>query len=122
MIKVIQIDGKDVAFKANAATPMRYKMQTGNDYFADIMRLKSLSVLLKDDEEGEQKEIPADALAGLDFSFLYNLLWTMAKTADKDTPDLLTWLDGFDEFPLLEILMELMELITNNLQQSAKKK
>lgn len=120
MIKTVRIDGKDVVFKANAATPMRYKMQTGSDYFADIMRLKSVSNFLEAAKSGE--DIPAEALTGVDFSFLYNLMWTMAKTADKDIPDPLTWFDSFDEFPLLEVLGELMELITSNLQQTTAKK
>lgn len=36
----------------------------------------------------------------------------LAKTADKTIPDLLDWLDSFDEFPLEDIMVELEELLT----------
>ena len=36
MEKTIIIDGKEIRFKTNGATPLRYKAQFGRDYFKDI--------------------------------------------------------------------------------------
>lgn len=115
MIKTIEIDGKNILFKSNAATPIRYKQQFGSDYFADIMKLQALSQYMG------AEELPPEVLSELDFSVLYNLLWTMAKTADKSISEPLEWFDQFDEFPIIDIFPQTMELITSNLKSSKKK-
>lgn len=40
----------------------------------------------------------------------------MAKTADKDIPDPMSWLDEFDEFPMIEIVPELFGMAIASLQ------
>ena len=56
----------------------------------------------------------------LDFEIFYNIIWVLAKTADKKVPDPITWLDKFDEFPLLEILPELQDLILASIKTKKK--
>lgn len=116
MEKTLTIDGKEVTFKSTAATPLRYKAQFGKDFFSDILKMNALANL-----KGKAEEIDLDTLKHLDLEVFYNLLWTMAKTKDSSVPDPITWLDGFDEFPLFEIIPEVQELIMNNLQSSKKK-
>ena len=43
MEKTITIDGKQVRFKSNGATPLRYKAQFGKDYFKEIMKLSTIA-------------------------------------------------------------------------------
>ena len=54
-------------------------------------------------------------LESLDFSgfyFYYNSrFWVLARTADPSVPDLLTWLDSFDSFPVFVVFADLQELI-----------
>ena len=45
MEKTITIDGKEVRFKTNGATPMRYKAQFGQDYFKEILKMAPLEAL-----------------------------------------------------------------------------
>lgn len=116
MEKTITIDGRDVTFKSTAATPLRYKAQFGSDFFADILKMYPLTRL-----DLTSEDLDYEALKALDLDVFYNLLWTFAKTADKSIPDPITWLDGFDEFPLFEIIPELMDLLMRNLQASKKK-
>lgn len=104
-IKVIEIDGKQVTFKSTAATPLRYKEQFGKDYFSEIYKLKSLQKALK------SKKSDADKLANINFELFYNIAWVFAKTADKDIPEPMEWLDGFNVFPMAEIIPQLQELI-----------
>lgn len=104
-IKVIEIDGKKVKFKSTAATLLRYKEQFGKDYFSEIYKLKGLQKTLK------SKKSDAEKLASVDFELLYNIAWVFAKTADKNIPDPLEWLDGFNVFPMAEIFPQLQELI-----------
>ena len=105
MEKTLTIDGKNITFKANAATPLRYKAQFGKDFFSEVIKLEKLK---------------GDSLDGVDFDLFYNLIWTMAKTADPKIPEPITWLDGFEEFPLLEIIPEIQDLIIFSIQGKKK--
>lgn len=113
MEKTIEIGGKQITFKSTAATPLRYKAQFGKDYFAEIMKLGSLAKLNKN-------KIDYKIFAEADFEVFYNIIWVLAKTADKTIPEPITWLDSFDEFPLFEILPEIQDLITSSIQTKKK--
>lgn len=113
MEKTIEIDNKQITFKSTAATPLRYKSQFGKDFFVDIMKLSSLDGL-------NSKKINVEKIEKLDFEVFYNIIWVLAKTADKKIPDPITWLDGFDEFPLFEIVPELQDLILASIQTKKK--
>lgn len=113
MEKTIVIDGKKVTFKSTAATPLRYKNQFGKDFFVDIMKLSSLDGL-------NSKKIDMKKIEKIDFEIFYNIIWVLAKTADKKIPDPITWLDKFDEFPLFEIIPELQDLILASIKTKKK--
>jgi hypothetical protein len=104
MEKTLIIDGKEVRFKSNAATPIRYKTQFGKDFFAELIKMGS---------------IETDPSA-LDFEVFYNIAWTMAKTADPHIPDPVTWLDQFEEFPIIDIISELKDMIISTMQSKKK--
>lgn len=113
MEKTIIIDGKSVSFKSTAATPLRYKAQFRKDFFSDILKLSGLEGL-------DLGKIDTEKIDKLDFEVFYNIIWVLAKTADKSIPDPMSWLDGFDEFPLLEIIPELQDLILSSIQTKKK--
>lgn len=106
MEKTLFIDGKQVNFKSNGSIPLRYKMQFGKDFFADIMKM------MKKDGEVNPENI--------DFETFYNLAWVFAKAADKSIPAPLEWLETFESFPLIEIIGELEELLLSNLESKKK--
>jgi len=115
MEKTIEIDGKKVRFKSTAATPLRYKSQFGKDYFSEILKLEKLSKVMD-----SKKMTDAEKLANVDFELFYNIAWVFAKTSDSKIPEPLVWLDGFEVFPLDEILPELMDLMTSSMQSKKK--
>lgn len=116
MEKTITVDGKDIRFKATGSAAMRYKAQFGKDYFADVAKLNSMEKLMKIDE----KDFKPDDLDGVDTTFFFNVAWVFAKTADDSIGDPMAWLDSLDSFPIMDIMGELMGLITSTL--STKKK
>lgn len=116
MEKTLVIDGKNVSFKSTGATALRYKSQFGKDFFAEIFKLKSLEGLAK----LENAEISPEQLRTLDFEVFYNLAWVMAKTANNEVPDPITWLDSFEVFPLLDIIPQLQDMILSSLQSKKK--
>ena len=113
MERTIVIDGKQIRFKSTAATPLRYKAQFGKDFFVDILKLSSIEGL-------NSKKIDINKIDKLDFEVFYNIIWVLAKTADKKIPEPMTWLDKFDEFPLFEIIPELQDLILGSMQTKKK--
>lgn len=113
METTIILDNKEVRFKSTAATPLRFKAQFGRDYFAEIIKLNKLSKFKADEDNYE-------ILENADFEIFYNIIWTLAKTADKNIPEPLTWLDGFDEFPLFEIIPQVQDLIAASIKSKKK--
>jgi hypothetical protein len=117
MEKTLTIDGRQVTFKANGATPLRYKAQFGKDYFKDILKMTPLIKLKKKKKE----DLTEKDLESLDFEIFYNVAWIMAKTADPTIPSQMEWFESFDQFPLMEIIPDLQELMASTMQQSKKK-
>ncbi|GEP66494.1 hypothetical protein CBE01nite_42620 [Clostridium beijerinckii] len=113
MEKTITIDNKEVTFKSTAATPLRFKAQFHKDYFAEIIKLNRLNKF-KDAKDN------FEMLENADFEIFYNIIWVLAKTADNSIPDPITWLDGFDEFPLFQIIPEIQDLIASSIQSKKK--
>ncbi|NMF06530.1 hypothetical protein ACUH7Y_25215 [Clostridium beijerinckii] len=113
MEKTITIDNKEVTFKSTAATPLRFKAQFHKDYFAEIIKLNRLNKFKDATDNFEMLE-------NADFEIFYNIIWVLAKTADNSIPDPITWLDGFDEFPLFQIIPEIQDLIASSIQSKKK--
>ena len=116
MEKTIVIDGKEVRFKSTGGSAIRYKAQFGIDFFADVAKLSSLDKLTKIDD----KDFKPEDLEGVDFTFFYNIAWVFAKTAENKIEDQLTWLDSFAEFPIMNIIPDIQELITSTLKTKKK--
>lgn len=116
MEKTILIDGQKVRFKTNGAIPLRYKAQFGKDYFKEILKMAPLAKL------GSKKDLDATDLDVLDFDIFFNIAWIMAKTANPTIPEPLEWLEGFEEFPLVEIFPDLQDLMISSLQGNSTKK
>ncbi len=112
MEKILTIDGRQVKFKSTGAFLLRYKAQFGRDALQDILRIQSAI-----DNKGRIKNIDT-----LDLEVFYNLIWTLAKTADPSIPPPLEWLDTFGEFPLVEIVPEVIDLIFSSLGTTVEPK
>ena len=94
MIKQIEIDGKQVAFKASAAIPRIYRMKFQRDIYKDLKELeKSMG---KNREESSNLDM-------FSLEMFENIAFVMAKHADAaipDTPE--EWLDGFNTFSIYQ--------------------
>lgn len=118
MEKTLTIDGKQVRFKSTAATAKRYKAQFGSDFFADLLKM---GPIIKAVEKGQDFDsLDYAALQHIDFEVFYNLIWVLAKTADKTIPEPLDWLDSFTEFPIMDIMPELQDLMMASFQGKKK--
>lgn len=115
MEKTLTIDGKQVKFKSTGALLKRYRTQFGKDLIPELAKMKKLQGV-KPNEELTEEQIKC-----IDFDTFFDIAWTLAKTADKNIPDPINWLDEFDEFPILDIVPELMVMLESNLQSTKKK-
>ena len=111
MERTINIDGKDVKFKATAATIRVYRANFGRDLLMDFRKLE--------EERASGKSLSVDAL-----EIFENMAYTMAKQADPEIPATADeWLDGFGMFSIYVVLPELVELWQlSNLPTSTSKK
>jgi hypothetical protein len=114
MEKTILIDGKQIRFKTNGATPLRFKAQFKKDFFKEILKLMPLA-------NKKESELEAKDLEALDFEVFFEMAWIMAKTANPSIPEPLEWLEQFDEFPMAEVIPELQELMLSSFQTTKKK-
>ena len=128
MIKTITIDGKEVQFKASASFPIIYKANFNSDILTVIMPLiaellRGMDDLLAKDilKDGKLNLIPSDLANILENVYsvelvdIMNLLWTLAKCADKEVPEPAKWFDQFAEFPVIDIAVEVFPMLFTSL-------
>lgn len=116
MEKIITICEKPVTFRATGGIGYRYKSQFGREYIADAVELENFINSCTKDKDGN---VSYD-VTKLSLELMYNILWTMAKTADSKIPPPQEWLDSFDTFPVFEIFAELQDIMSQNLQIDRK--
>lgn len=128
MEKVITIDGRQVNFKSTGAFLLRYKEQFHRDAIKDIYRMQNAIEEVEEivvNEQGEEEKITKSEVKNidaLDLDVFFNLIWTLAKTADKKIPPPMEWLDTFGEFPLMDIIPEVIDLVYSSISSSADSK
>ena len=115
MTKKIQIDGKDVVFKASAAIPRIYRLKFHRDIYKDLRDLeKAVS-----SSSAEESNLDLFSL-----EMFENIAYIMAKHADPttvpDSPE--EWLDEFSTFSIYQVLPEIIELWGLNIQSEVKSK
>ena len=115
LTKTINIDGRDVTFRASAAIPRIYRNRFHRDIYKDLRDLqKSVDA---DDPE-------ASSLDSFSLELFEDISYIMAKHADPsgvpDTPD--EWLDQFGTFSIHQVLPEIIELWGLNVQTQVESK
>ena len=115
MVKQIEIDGKQVAFKASAAIPRIYRIKFGRDIYKDLRQLEKAV--------GDNKE-ESSGLDTFSLEMFENIAFIMAKHAHPDqvpdNPD--EWLENFNTFSIYQILPQIIELWGLNVQTEVQSK
>ena len=102
MIQKIEIDGKQVPFKASAAIPRIYRIKFHRDIYKD---LDALGKAVGNGDEGSSH------LDMFSLEMFENIAYIMAKHADSNVPDNPDdFLEQFNTFSIYEILPQLIEL------------
>ena len=108
MTKTIEIDGKQVSFRASAAIPRIYRMKFHRDIYKDLAALE------KAVGKGNEKESNLDLFS---LEMFENIAFVMARHADPSVPDTPEeWLDSFNTFSIYQVLPQIIELWGLNVQ------
>ena len=114
LMRNIEIDGKQVSFKASAAIPRIYRMKFQRDIYKD---LKALEKSIGDNSE-ESSNLDMFSL-----EMFENIAFVMAKHADASIPNTPEeWLDGFNTFSIYQVLPQLIELWGLNVKTDVEAK
>ena len=114
IIKKIDIDGKEVAFKASAAIPRIYRLKFQRDIYKD------LSSLEKAIGGGDASNSNLDSFS---LEMFENIAFIMSKHADANVPDTPEeWLDGFNTFSIYQVLPQIIELWGLNVKTEVEAK
>ena len=114
MIKNIEIDGKQVPFRASAAIPRIYRMKFQRDIYKDLASLEKAI-------DSNSEEVSNLDLFSLEM--FENIAFVMAKHADASIPNTPEeWLDGFNTFSIYQVLPQLIELWGLNVQTDVEAK
>ena len=111
----VNIDDKDVTFRASAAIPRKYRNKFHRDIYKDLHDLQ------KSIDENDPEN---SALDSFSLELFEDISYIMAKHADPqgvpDTPD--EWLDQFGTFSIYQVLPEIIELWGLNVQTQVESK
>ena len=114
MIQKIEIDGKQVPFRASAAIPRIYRIKFHRDIYKD------LDALGKAVGDGNAENSSLDMFS---LEMFENIAYIMAKHADPSIPDSPEeWLDEFSTFSIYQVLPKIIELWGLNVQTQVQSK
>ncbi len=114
IVKKIEIDGKEVAFKASAAIPRIYRLKFQRDIYKD---LSSLEKAIGDGD------VSNSSLDSFSLEMFENIAFIMAKHADANVPDTPEeWLDDFNTFSIYQVLPQIIELWGLNVKTEVEAK
>ena len=114
IVKKVEIDGKQVPFKASAAIPRIYRIKFNRDIYKDLRSLE------KAVGEGDEENSNLDLYS---LEMFENIAYVMAKHADPNIPDTPEeWLDEFNTFSIYQVLPSIIELWGLNVQTEVESK
>ena len=114
IVRKVEIDGKQVPFKASAAIPRIYRIKFNRDIYKDLRSLE------KAVGEGDEENSNLDLFS---LEMFENMAYVMAKHADPNIPDTPEeWLDEFNTFSIYQVLPSIIELWGLNVQTEVESK
>ena len=115
MDRIIEIDGKQVKFRATARTPRLYRAIVGRDMISDMNKLKRAY---------DRNTTDGDELDIADLQIFEDTAYIMARHAnpemiEKSADD---WLDTFNMFSIYEVLPQILDLWALNTKTTSTSK
>ena len=106
--KKIEIDGKEVLFRASAAIPRLYRIKFRRDIYKDLAQLEKAV---------DENVADGSMLDTFSLELFENIAFVMAKHADPTIPDTPEeWLEEFNTFSIYQVLPQIIELWGLNIE------
>ena len=100
--KKIEIDGKEILFRASAAIPRLYRIKFRRDIYKDLAQLEKAV---------DENVADGSMLDTFSLELFENIAFVMAKHADPNIPDTPEeWLEEFNTFSIYQVLPQIIEL------------
>ena len=100
--KKIEIDGKEVLFRASAAIPRLYRIKFRRDIYKDLAQLEKAV---------DENVADGSMLDTFSLELFEIIAFVMAKHADPNIPDTPEeWLEEFNTFSIYQVLPQIIEL------------
>lgn len=125
MEKTIEVDGQKVKLRSSAAFAIRYKNQFRRDPLADVFSFAEGMADIDLKEVGKDTQTVAVEVKDsfdIDTEVFYNIVWSLAKSADNSIPEPLEFFDQFAYFPLFEEMDVILDLALSSMGASVKPK
>ena len=114
LTKKIEIDGKEVLFRASAAIPRLYRIKFRRDIYKDLAQLEK--AVDTSTEDGSM-------LDTFSLELFENIAYMMARHADPTIPDTPEeWLEEFNTFSIYQVLPQIIELWGLNIESEVQSK
>ena len=108
----IEIDGKEVLFRASAAIPRLYRIKFRRDIYKDLAQLEKAV---------DENVADGSMLDTFSLELFENIAFVMAKHADPNIPDTPEeWLEEFNTFSIYQVLPQIIELWGLNVETEVK--
>lgn len=113
MIKTLDFGDKKVNFNTAFAWTFAYKAQFHQDpakvLIPVVKKINDINDEESEDDTKEAEDLGMMLYEDLGFTGLAEIAWSMAKIADKDIPEPVTWVASYgDDFPMSDIVSDLI--------------
>lgn len=136
MIKEINIsENQKIKLNASLGWVLRYRAQFGHDILPDLLPMLESGLVLVGgamDESGELEwrklldfgtvSSAMISFAGAEFTTALNIIWAMAKNADESIPAPFDWANQFENFPLDQIIPEVLDALISTVVSEKNRK
>ena len=118
MIKTIEISGRDVQFDTSLSWMLLYRTQFGSDPIDIVMPAIKAAIPLCN-RAGEEfteadYDLLTDVLSEISLTEGLQLIWSLARNADRKIDDPANWYHGFENFPLDDVLSEIVPALVES--------
>ena len=118
MIKTIEISGRDVQFDTSLSWMLLYRTQFGSDPIDIVMPAIKAAIPLfnRAGEEFSEADydLLTDVLSEISLTEGLQLIWSLARNADRKIDDPANWYHGFENFPLDDVLSEIVPALVES--------
>jgi len=122
---IIKLGEEEVRLKANAITAMHYKNQFKSDILKDTLSaIGGIEAVmqLKDLEDATDYQKLQTMINNIDTVLIYQLVWSFAKTSDRNFIPFYKWIENAYLPPVTELLLEenFVELLIGNVYRKKR--